>query len=73
MRPARDRRPVELSPSELLVLRSISHGLSVSETATAFGWSFMSVSEQLRSARRHLAAKNTAHAIALAFRHGLLT
>jgi DNA-binding CsgD family transcriptional regulator len=68
------RPPVaELTPTELRCLRAASYGLRADETAEALGLTFDAVRMQLRHARRKLAAKNTAHALAIAMRHGLIS
>lgn len=63
---------VGLEPFTLRVLNAISHGLTNAEAAVVLGISLDQVKTELARARRALAAKNTAHAIARAFRHGLL-
>lgn len=70
---ARPRRRVdELLPSELYVLRWYSHGLTAEMVADVMGISPYTVRQYRDRARLKLAAKNTAHAVAIAFRHGLL-
>lgn len=68
---AQDERP--LTRSELLALGAASHGLGWREAADALGWTPETVRSVLQDARRKLAAKNTAHAVALAMRQRLLS
>lgn len=66
-----DRRP--LTPAETQALVHASHGLETRESAVTCGRSYESVKKSLQVARRKLAAKNTAHAVALALRGKLIT
>lgn len=61
-----------LQPSHLRVLNAISHGLTEEEAAVVLGETRDSVKTHMREARRALAAKNQAHAIARALRFGLI-
>jgi DNA-binding CsgD family transcriptional regulator len=61
-----------LSPAEKRVLLMASHGMQAKMIAEVFGISKQTVLSQLKSARYALRAKNTAHAIALALRMGLI-
>jgi DNA-binding CsgD family transcriptional regulator len=63
---------VELTAMELRCLLYASHGLEADETATVRGVALETVRGQLKQARRKLAAKNTAHAVAIALRAGLI-
>lgn len=63
---------VTLTPMELRCLLCASHGMEGAETAALTGRTLATVREQLKQARRKLAAKNTAHAVALALRAGLI-
>lgn len=70
---ARPRRRVdELLPSELYVLRWYSHGLNAEMVADVMGISTYTVRAYRDRAKLKLAAKTMPHAVAIAFRHGLL-
>lgn len=68
------REPQRLSASarEIEVLRYHSHGLTQEQCADALGIGAESVKTHMAEARRKLAAKNTAHAVAIALRLGLI-
>lgn len=70
-RAGRPRRR-ELTARELEVLRYYAHGLERRMVATAMGISPETVKSYCESAKAKLAAKNMAHAVALAFRLGLI-
>lgn len=58
--------------AELRVLECVSHGMTTPMAADALGLSVETVKTHLRAARLRLAAKNTAHAVALTIRMGLI-
>ena len=58
--------------AELRVLECMSHGMTTPMAADALGLSVETVKTHLRAARLRLAAKNTAHAVALVIRMGLI-
>lgn len=60
----------DLSPPELANLRWLAHGLSQVDVARARGVSIETVKMQVERARLKLAAKTTAHAVAIAMRQG---
>jgi DNA-binding CsgD family transcriptional regulator len=64
--------PLATSKRELEVLRYTSHGLRWRECAAAMDLSPHTVNTHLEHARRKLGAKNTAHAVAIALRLGLI-
>jgi len=61
-----------LTEAELAALSCVSHGLTAEMAAEVLGKSHYTVKKQLRSARSKLAAKNTSHAVAIAFREHLI-
>lgn len=61
-----------LSKSELTVLRAAAEGLSARETAEELVKSEHTITTQRRTVQAKLGARNLPHAIALAFRRGLL-
>jgi DNA-binding CsgD family transcriptional regulator len=62
----------DLTATEVEILRWASHGLTDQMTAEAMGRSLDTVKNSGRAARAKLAAKNTAHAVAIALRLGLI-
>lgn len=68
--PARRERPV--SPAELRVVECLSHGLTTDMAAEVLGISHHTVRSHLSVVRAKLAAKNQAHAVAIALRQGLI-
>lgn len=68
-RPVQPRRDKQ-TPAETRVLVCISHGMTVRMAADSIGVSYNTAHDQLRDARRRMAAKNTAHAVAIACRNG---
>ena len=67
------RRDVELlTRPELDALRAASHGLTERMAADVYGISVNTNKRRLESARLKLAAKNTAHAVAIALRSGAI-
>jgi DNA-binding CsgD family transcriptional regulator len=62
-----------LSRGEARVLVFSASGFSRDETAQLLGLGPETVKTQRQSAQRKLGARNTAHAVALAFARGLLT
>jgi DNA-binding CsgD family transcriptional regulator len=68
----RPRRGRELTPPMIVNLLYASHGCDERETAAARGVSYETVHGQMAEARARLAAKNAAHAVAIAFRFGLI-
>ena len=58
--------------AELAALGAVSHGLTAGMAAEVLGISPYTVQRQLKAARRKLAAKNTTHAVAIAFRQHML-
>ena len=65
-----DSRP--LSSREMQCLMSLSDGNSCLKTASLLNISVPTVAMHLKNARRKLQAATSEHAIALAFRRGLL-
>lgn len=63
----------ELSPREIQVLQALSHGVGQQGVAEILGIELETVKHHLRAARRILAAKDSAHAVAIALRRGLIT
>lgn len=61
-----------LSPSELRVLVLAAQGLTARQIAEDLHRSRDTISAQLGQARTKLGAKTTSHAVALAFRQGLI-
>jgi len=61
-----------LAPSETRALQLAAAGLTVQEAANYAGISFDSQKDQISSAREKLGAKNTAHAVAIAMRTGVV-
>jgi DNA-binding CsgD family transcriptional regulator len=61
-----------LTKRERDCLNAVSHGLSYNEAGVVLGISDQTVQTHLKHARFKLAAKNTNHLIALAFRRGIL-
>ena len=68
---ARPRRDT-LTPAETEILRYLSHGLSPDDVARLRVVSPETVRGQVKTLRARLAAKTTAHAVAIALRHGLI-
>ena len=66
-------KAVTLSPAQRRVLTAAAAGLAEREAAAALGISHATVNKTLATCRRLLAAKNTAHAVANAFRLGLIS
>lgn len=64
--------PSELTPHERLILQALASGLNREETAQVVGCGLESVKEELKTVRRKLAAKTTAHAVANALRQGFI-
>jgi len=69
-----DHRDAELvaTAQQLKTLHYTSHGLRERECAEAMGITVDGVKTNLTRARRNLRAKNTAHAVAIALRLGLI-
>lgn len=61
-----------LTTVEVANLRWFSHGLHRADVARARCVSEETVKSQIDSARMKLGAKTTAHAVAIALRHGLI-
>jgi DNA-binding CsgD family transcriptional regulator len=61
-----------LAPSELRAIGLAATGLTVQEAADYAGISFDAQKDQIAAARMKLGAKNTAHAVAIAIREGIL-
>lgn len=64
-----DRDP---SPAELQVLQAFSYGLGYKSVGEVLGRDLETVRSQVRQARFLLRAKNTAQAVAIAIRRGLI-
>ena len=62
----------QLSAMELRVLQWAADGLSNKQIALQSNRSMETVKTQLVTGRRKLGARNTKHAIAIAFRRGLI-
>lgn len=69
----RNSKPVSLSPRQRDVLSWASEGFTVDEIADRLAISRNTADTHLRSARERLGAANTVHAVAEAFRHGLIS
>jgi DNA-binding CsgD family transcriptional regulator len=67
-----DNATPDLADSELSVLRLAAEGHTTQETASRLGIGFETVKAELAKARRRLGARNTAHAVAIAARRGLI-
>jgi DNA-binding CsgD family transcriptional regulator len=67
-----EREPLDATARELEVLRYTSYGLKWRECADAMGIAPDTVMAHLSHVRRKLRAKNTAHAVAIALRLGLI-
>jgi DNA-binding NarL/FixJ family response regulator len=67
-------RPVRATPSanELRIIECLSHGMTVGMAADSLGVSFYTAQSQMMNARTVLAAKNQAHAVAIALRRGMI-
>lgn len=65
-------RPHGITKRQCQVLLCASHGLQTKETAVVLGLAVDTVNDHEASARRKLAAKNMAHALAIALRAGLI-
>jgi DNA-binding CsgD family transcriptional regulator len=62
----------QVHPAELRALQAVSVGLDERGAAHVLGLARMTVTTQLRDARRALRAKNTTHACCEALRQGLI-
>ena len=68
-----DGRKVEkLSVREIEVLRYIAAGFTAKEVGVKLGIALDTIKTHIAGIRRKLKAKNSAHAVALAFRQGIL-
>lgn len=65
-------RRAELSPAELAVITAASHGLTAGMAADVLGKQVETIKQQLKHSRLKVGAKNTAHAVAIALRTGLI-
>jgi DNA-binding CsgD family transcriptional regulator len=61
-----------LSPKQLRALSAVANGLTIEMAAQMFDVKPSTVSSQLDTCRVKLRAKNTTHAVAIAFRQGLI-
>ena len=70
----RSDRPVRTTPTphELRVLLCVSHGMTNQMVAETVGCGIESVKSHLKNAQHRLAAKNRAHAVAIALREGMI-
>lgn len=68
-----DRKPVQLSPRQQDVLRWASEGLTVDEIADRLSISSNTADTHLRAVRQRLGVASTVHAVAEAFRSGLIS
>jgi len=66
------RRTGSLTPREAQCLALMSHGMTTEMVAQTLGIAFYTVMTYLKKARFALRAKNTAHAIAIALREGII-
>lgn len=64
---------LKLAPSEIRAIQLAAEGLTVQEAADYAGISSESQKSQLTLARKKLGASNTAHAVAIAIRTGILS
>ena len=70
--PPRQQPSTELTDKELLILKGLSHGLSLVETADVTGFKFQMCKTAMRRIKRKLRAKTRAQAVANAMRQGLI-
>lgn len=63
---------MSLTPAELRVLAFAAQGWREKQTAAALHLNIETVKSYSKQARRKLGARNTAHAVAIAYRAGLL-
>ena len=70
--PNRPQRATPLTDEEVETLTCYSHGLERPHVADVLGVSPETVKSRVVTARRKLAAKNVTHAVAVAFRIGLI-
>lgn len=63
---------LELSPREAQILELLAEGLTYQEIATRLGIAHETVKRTARDIRERLGARNTANAVAIGFRTGLL-
>jgi DNA-binding CsgD family transcriptional regulator len=68
-----NRRTSELTKIERDTLRYLAHGLRIRDVARLRAVSVNTVRKQVWTSRTKLGAKTTAHAVAIALRHGLIT
>lgn len=66
------RKTEELSQQHLRVLQCLSHGLTIPMIAETLGISEHTAADHVSAIRFKLRAKNSAHAVANAFRKGIL-
>lgn len=62
----------DLTPREVGLLQLLADGHTSETCATRLGLSVETVKERVKMIRRKLGAKNTPHAVAIAFRSGVL-
>jgi len=63
---------MKVTPAELRVLELAAEGLREKQIAAVLHYSTETVKSYGKQARRKLGARNTAHAVAIAYRAGLL-
>ena len=66
------RRPEAITDAERQLLLYLSHGPTVSDLARMYDVSRYTMRDRVRVIQVKLAAKNPAHAVAIALRHGLI-
>ena len=68
-----DMRNLWVRPHEVRVLQAVADGRTAFEASVELGLSYSTVRTYIKTARERLGASNTTHAVALAFRQGLIS
>lgn len=68
----RDLASTDITPNETRILEYLSHGLNAPMIAEITGRTAETIHSQVKDLRAKLNAKTQAHAVALAFRNGLI-
>ena len=61
-----------VTPAEKVILLYLSHGPTITDLARMYDVSRYTMRDRVRTIQVKLAAKNAAHAVAIALRHGLI-
>jgi DNA-binding CsgD family transcriptional regulator len=64
--------PADLTPREVEILQWMSEGMFRNQVAHILGLSLWTVQDHLRAIRAKLRAVNSAHAVAIAIRRGVI-